>query len=49
MSYRLSYLENFHISNFQNPASEAKEYPEYIGHFLLEFFFYEVVTYDPLQ
>jgi hypothetical protein len=23
MSYRLSYLENFHFSNFQHPASEA--------------------------
>ena len=23
MSYRLSYLENFHFSNFQHPASKA--------------------------
>ena len=30
-----------------NQAVLFKEYAEYIGHFLLEFFYYEVVTYDP--
>ena len=46
-----NYLNLFQISIVQNSADVdpivCKEYAENIGHFLLEFFYYEVVTYDP--
>ena len=42
-------LENEAFKKLRLPKNVFlnKEYDEYIGHFLLEFFYQEVVTYDP--